>query len=160
MDHTKISQEQLECFKAAGEYQVVQIIQALNEKGLFFSQDDVAARVMLAFHSYSITDKILKQIEVNPKKLKDMNMKERYDAAGWPKHQPGQNPGNRETSRAVIENLMEERIPERPQSIKDKIGTAQKEAAHAKNRKSIREMQEGWALAEPGMMGKPSIRED
>lgn len=33
------------------------------------------------------------------------------------------------------------------------------EAEQMKNRKTVREMQEGWALAEPGVLGKPAIRD-
>lgn len=100
-----LSQELLDHFAATGEYQMEAVKELLEKQGISHSEEDIAARLVLHFHSFAITQKITTQILEQKKTLSEMGIKEQYAAAGW-KGQPGGDPGDRITSRAVIESLI------------------------------------------------------
>src|SRR5690554_2678121 len=111
--------------KAAGEYQFAQIMVALTRAEIDLPVEDIQDRIVLAMHSFSITEKIIEQIKKVPKEMAKMSTEEKLAAAKWERPEGAQ--GTREQSRKIIEQL----ITPSSVGLKEKIEAAQE--ASSKN---------------------------
>lgn len=108
----------------AVDYQAKQIMEKLSMKGINLPENEIRDRIVLAIHSHSITEKIVKQIEKYPVEYNELTTQQKMEIAGFKKIESG---GTRETSRRIIEeltNLKEEDVV-KGKSLIEKVADAQ-----------------------------------
>ncbi len=108
----------------AVDYQAKQIMEKLSMKGINLPEDEIRDRIVLAIHSHSITEKIVKQIEKYPVEYNELTTQQKMEVAGFKKIESG---GTRETSRRIIKELtnFKEEDVVKGKSLIEKVADAQ-----------------------------------